>query len=291
MGPCGSRHRGEAVNHDVIVSVFFQDVSKEALEVSDEDRGADHAVDDPRRSFEKITTGSVQHIKERYNSAVQVDEKKVAHTKVPPQSESLKAIEGTEGTGLQQMMERYQSALQTDEEKLRQRREERRSFEKLQGTGLKAAGRTGFSVAMEQDNEKRGAASPDTRGDAADLFALVSRVEAGDPSLDVLDLSEHRQFMWLSESQKLRVLTQISNGRRLRELSLTSLALNLALIEPIAAAVRSHTGLEKLAVERNGLNEAALVLLADAVADQCAAHIPIRALCPKPARRSAATRS
>ena len=37
---------------------------------------------------------------------------------------------------------------------------------------------------------------------------------------------------------------------------------------PIAAAVRNHTRLEKLSLERNGLNEAALVTIAAA----CAKH-------------------
>ena len=134
---------------------------------------------------------------------------------------------------------------------------------------------------MAQDNVKRGAASPDQR-DAADLFSLVRRVEESDPSVRVLNLSEHRQFLWLSTAQQLRALSQISTGCQLHELCLNSLGLTLTLIEPIAAAVRSHTRLEKLSLERNGLNEAALVTLADAISGQCVARSRTRSSPPCP---------
>ena len=85
-----------------------------------------------------------------------------------------------------------------------------KSFEKLRGTGLKAAGRAAFSDAMKRDNFKRGTTFSRHSGESADLFSIVGGVAGNDPSLEVLDLSEHQQFTWLSTAQRLDVLGKIA---------------------------------------------------------------------------------
>ena len=58
----------------------------------------------------------------------------------------------------------------------------------------------------------------------------------------------------LSVPKRIEALDRVAAGSSLKQLLLDSLALTVAVVAPLAAAVRSHTQLEKLSVERNGLN-------------------------------------
>ncbi len=138
--------------------------------------------------------------------------------------------------------------------------------------GVKEAGQAAFNQSLQADNAKRGASEPSSAEDGG-LSGLLARVEASDASLSTLDLTlnnegPRQQFGWLSVPQRTAALEQVAAGSALTQLLLDSLGLGLSVAAPLAAAVRSHAGLERLSLERNGLNDAALVQIAEA----CAAH-------------------
>jgi len=99
-----------------------------------------------------------------------------------------------------------------------------------------------------------------------DVNALLTRVEASDPSLPVLDICGNAQLSWLSPTQRVHSFERLAKGHGLKSLMLDSLGLDVLIAPALAAAVRSHAALETLSIERNGLNEVALAQIAEAYA-------------------------
>jgi len=189
----------------------------------------------------------------------------------PPPTSPVKrpSLENLGGGGLGAIKENYRKNLEHDATAPDPSSLRRRPSQEAM-TGLKDKRRSAFTTKMVADNAKRGVGSDESD---ADLASLIGRAAASDSTLTTLDLSGaqltlNQQFSWLSAPKRLEALERVAHGSALTVLLLDSLGLALPVAPALAAAVRSHTKLERFSVERNGLNEASLLLVAEA----CAGH-------------------
>lgn len=178
------------------------------------------------------------------------------------------SYDGSGGGGLAAIAGSYQSAIESDAHEP-PRPPKPASRPSLEGVKMGAL-RDDFVAQLHADNAKRGVSS-DGDGNSPsdrenDLSGVLERVEASSAAVSVLDLSASQQFGWLSQPQKAAAIERIARGRGLSAMLLNSLGLDNSHALPIAAAVRAHTALQKLSLESNGLNEPALITIAESVA-------------------------
>lgn len=84
---------------------------------------------------------------------------------------------------------------------------------------------------------------------AADIRTLIARVVLSDPTLDVLDLTNHAQMIGLSGAQKVKALEQMSCGTALQVVKLVSVCLDNACAPALSKLFKSRHPLQCVSLE------------------------------------------